>query len=585
MLQIVVHVINKLSTDIVTIHWHGIHQYGSFWMDGTPYLSQYPILPHQSFTYRFQADPPGTHWYHSHVASQTSDGLYGFLVVHPSNPLTPEFLISITDWFHEDGNTRHIMSPYLFDINGTGTEELIAPIEQRGFSQDGIEINSMHYQSALINGRGRWNYSSLLPLTNFSFHPGMPHYLRILGAATEFAFEVSIDNHVMMVTALDGREIHPIKCDSIIIYPGERVDVNITNPGEKGQFWLRARTLRAGHLAASTKLSNIEADDWQQEVKAVVTYSGKYDTNPNTTHKECTKENPCIVFNCPFHSYQIRANKICVHFANTTYQGHANDEKDTFGLKSKLVNEIMLNTKFGSGSSINSYRFVFPRTLPLNQMHVTDSGCGGCTQSSPSCTCTHNINIPFNATVQLVISNYSPGQDLDSFGHHPMHLHGYSFAIVAVGYPQTNAESGLLSKSNPDIVCDDPLCRHPIWRTGPPRLNLYNPPVRDTVVVPAQGYVVLRFRATNPGHWLLHCHVLSHEAEGMAVILSTATERLMEPPVDIQRYGDFQWTGAMYDDYMKETYRLIAVGPHSRDAINSKNITFQSILAYFVIIL
>lgn len=40
--------------------------------------------------------------------------------------------------------------------------------------------------------------------------------------------------------------------------------------------------------------------------------------------------------------------------------------------------------------------------------------------------------------------------------------------------------------------------------------NLENPLRRDTFTVPAQSHVVVRFRADNPGMWILHCHVAWH---------------------------------------------------------------------------
>ena len=32
-------------------------------------------------------------------------------------------------------------------------------------------------------------------------------------------------------------------------------------------------------------------------------------------------------------------------------------------------------------------------------------------------------------------------------------------------------------------------------------------------------YTVIRFIAGNPGWWLLHCHVLHHQLEGMTVVV------------------------------------------------------------------
>ena len=76
-LQVAIKVTNKLAREDITIHWHGLSQRGSPWMDGVPDVSQCPITPGQMFTYRFVAEPAGTHWYHSHVTGQHPDGLYG----------------------------------------------------------------------------------------------------------------------------------------------------------------------------------------------------------------------------------------------------------------------------------------------------------------------------------------------------------------------------------------------------------------------------------------------------------------------------------------------------------------------------
>ena len=45
---------NKLLSDSTSIHWHGLHQKGTPWMDGVAYISQCPIGPGQVFTYKFK---------------------------------------------------------------------------------------------------------------------------------------------------------------------------------------------------------------------------------------------------------------------------------------------------------------------------------------------------------------------------------------------------------------------------------------------------------------------------------------------------------------------------------------------------
>ncbi|KAK5154553.1 hypothetical protein LTS14_006690 [Recurvomyces mirabilis] len=58
-----VKVTNNVEDEGTAIHWHGLLQKGTQYMDGVPGFSQCPIAPYSSFTYRFQADLYGT----SHV--------------------------------------------------------------------------------------------------------------------------------------------------------------------------------------------------------------------------------------------------------------------------------------------------------------------------------------------------------------------------------------------------------------------------------------------------------------------------------------------------------------------------------------
>ena len=52
--ELTIHVRNLLLSDSVTIHWHGLHQRGTPFMDGVGYISQCPIASGQRFTYQFK---------------------------------------------------------------------------------------------------------------------------------------------------------------------------------------------------------------------------------------------------------------------------------------------------------------------------------------------------------------------------------------------------------------------------------------------------------------------------------------------------------------------------------------------------
>lgn len=51
--QIMIHLHNHLLSDSVTIHWHGLSQWGTPWMDGVGYISQCPIGAGQIYFYNF----------------------------------------------------------------------------------------------------------------------------------------------------------------------------------------------------------------------------------------------------------------------------------------------------------------------------------------------------------------------------------------------------------------------------------------------------------------------------------------------------------------------------------------------------
>ena len=54
---------------------------------------------------------------------------------------------------------------------------------------------------------------------------------------------------------------------------------------------------------------------------------------------------------------------------------------------------------------------------------------------------------------------------------------------------------------------------------GKIKRNLKDPPRKDTIAVPDAGFTVMRFKADNPGFWIMHCHMSWHNHIGMAVVL------------------------------------------------------------------
>lgn len=129
------------------------------------------------------------------------------------------------------------------------------------------------------------------------------------------------------------------------------------------------------------------------------------------------------------------------------------------------------------------------------------------------------LDCTFQLTVQ--IANLS----------HPFHLHGYAFNVIGIGRsPDTNVKKINL-KHALDLDRRGLLERH--LKQG----DL--PTAKDTIAVPNNGYVIIRFRANNPGFWLFHCHFLFHIVIGMNLVLQVGTQADLPPvPPNFPTCGD-----------------------------------------------
>ncbi|MGH0034169.1 MAG: multicopper oxidase domain-containing protein [Myxococcota bacterium] len=198
--------LSNLSTMEHTIHWHGMHQVGSWRSDGVPNITQRAVPPGGSFRYHFIATRPGTLWYHCHVNVPEHVGLRGMwgpLIVDPREPLpieqevTKEALLMFSGWSSEAADR--------YGVGGHPNEPL-------------------DYYS--INGKS-------FPLTQpLRVKEGDVLRLRLFAAASEVAFH--LHGHDILVTHKDGLPLpEPFYADVLDIAQGARYDaiVRMDNPG------------------------------------------------------------------------------------------------------------------------------------------------------------------------------------------------------------------------------------------------------------------------------------------------------------------------------------------------------------------
>ncbi|RFU35069.1 hypothetical protein B7463_g1293, partial [Scytalidium lignicola] len=216
----------------VALHWHGLLQKSSQWMDGVPGIQQCPIPPGKTFTYTFRADLYGTSWYHSHYSAQYADGIYGPMIIHGPDTVPYDIdkgPILLTDYFH------------------TQYWDLVADAV-------GTDIHSAvpYSDNNLINGKNNFNCASVSPgdrtpcknnsgIPNFRFSPGKVHRLRLINAGTEAIQKFSIDGHNMTVIANDFVPIQPYETQVVTLGVGQRTDVLVTGLShESGAYMMRS---------------------------------------------------------------------------------------------------------------------------------------------------------------------------------------------------------------------------------------------------------------------------------------------------------------------------------------------------------
>ena len=607
--KVIVDVFNHLSSEGVTIHWHGIHQRNTPWMDGVGSLSQAPILPGGRFRYIFNANPAGTHWYHSHFGAQRIDGLFGALIVRegeqqyqdivadvnedipgnqPFMDLPALHTITLLDWQREasiDLFVKIHSTLGFYPNNNLGTvPQQSDSLYNRTRSTDGIEVGPVPYWSGLINGRGRYSSSDVANLSVFTVDPSVSYRFRLVGAQSLYAYKFEIQGHQLRVIATDGQIVHLTgPMDYIIVHSGERFDFildtkspqEITNEGNaNGNYWIRAETLENNTL--------------EHTAEAVLHYSTPgvtpnqftYDNVVNMA-RQCTQQSQCTALNCPFERFPPSYYTRCI-----TISTLRNRFSDALSRIDNMDSNRLKFFNFGfegqsSTSAINGRNFLPPptpyQTHPNEFNDDMNNGdtCQQCNSDTTStsqpndCTCTYvekivsgyRLNDQEDKSVMMVLSAVGFNNNNNREFSHPIHLHGHSFYVVHVGFGEYDNE-GRLFDSTTDVVCDTELCMNPNWQNGTIPIDvtramsssgqLIDTAVRkDTVIVPAGGYVVIAFIADNPGYWFLHCHIEVHQLEGMAVIIQEydESEHNYDLPKDINKPGKFNWTLADFNRY------------------------------------
>lgn len=502
---VVVEVTNGLVTENLAIHWHGIRQIGSPWSDGTEGVTQCPILPGDTFTYRFVVDRPGTYLYHAHYGMQRVAGLYGSIRVSLPDGMAEPFAydydksIILNDWYHKS------------------TYEQAAGLSSIPFGWVGEP------QSLLIQGRGKFNRSKLasptldptacnatssecLPYV-LTVIPGKTYRLRISSMTALSALSFQIEGHNMTIVEADGHYVEPIVAQNLFIYSGETYSVLIKIDQEPSRnYWI---------------MTNIVSRNATATTPPGLATLNYYPNHPKRVPPTGPPAGPI---------WNDVAPRLAQSLAIKARQGYIHTPPP----KSDRV-IVFLNTQNKIDGyfhwSVNNVSFTLPHTpyliaLKENLHHVFD-------QSPPpdrlrdftnydiyrvanntNATSSNAIyRLKFNTTVDIILQNANT-LTANTSETHPWHLHGHDFWVLGYGTGKFDADNDLK------------------------KYNLVNPIKKNTVAVHPYGWTALRFVADNPGVWFFHCHIEPHLYMGMGVVFEEGVERVGKLPSEIMGCGE-----------------------------------------------
>ncbi|KAE9991663.1 hypothetical protein EG327_011206 [Venturia inaequalis] len=446
-------VTNNLPDEGTSLHWHGLLQEGTPWFDGVPSVSQAPIAPGESLTYKFRADHFGTTWYHSHYSAQYSGGALGPLVIH--GPKTEPYDIDIgpvmlADWYHKD---------YFSIVNDT----------MNGF----VPLSN----NVLINGKMNYPCENTTfvctpnaGISKFAFKSGKKHLLRLINPSAEAIMKFTIDGHNLKVIANDFVAINPYETNVVTLGVGQRSDViisalnwapHVEAVGSSGDaYWMRAEM---GNGFDTTNPGCSFSDGISIQATAAVYYEdADTDSLPSTTASWTT--------------------------AQLQYCGNDALSLTTPLCKIPLVTPATTETidiTFGSNGT-NFVWFMNNSTFRADFNHALISAVNNGNMTFEDEWNVHNFGS--NDSVRLILHNHF-------ITAHPIHLHGHDYHVLAEGVGEWDG-----TITNPE-------------NTQRRDVQLMQPGLLDGTA----SYIVIQWNQDNPGVWPLHCHIAWHVSAGLYI--------------------------------------------------------------------
>ncbi|ROT37827.1 iron transport multicopper oxidase FET3 [Sodiomyces alkalinus F11] len=364
--RLILNVHNNLGNASTSVHFHGLFQNGTNYMDGAVGVTQCAIPPGSSLTYDIKFEQPGTYWYHAHNDGQYPEGFRAPVVVHdPQGPhegkYDDELIISLSDWYHRP--VQSLLQEFISVENPTGAE----PVPQAALLNDTQDLQ-------------------------VRVDAGKTYLVRLVNVGAFAAHYFWVEGHEMRVVEVDGvwtQEAAPAQ--RLYIAPAQRYSVLLTTRERGDENFAMVS-------AMDEELFDVIPEGQNSNVTGWLVYD---DAKPLPRPKTVDRLDA-------FDDFDLVP-------------------VDGLGLLGEPDYSITLDAKMGNLGDGANYAFFNDMTYVAPKVPSLYSALtvGPDHAANPRVYGTNTIPhvLSHNAVIQIVLNN---GDD----GDHPFHLHGHNFQVI-----------------------------------------------------------------------------------------------------------------------------------------------------------
>ena len=429
--RIAVELLNRLDQP-TSVHWHGVRLDHRF--DGAVGVSQPPVAPGDSFHYELVFPDAGIYWYHPHVREDVQQelGLYGNILVRGAD------------------STRmgrvHREEVVILDDLLLGDEGPLAFGRERATHA----LMGRFGNVFLLNGEPEWRMDA---------RRGEVVRLYFTNAASARTFNLAIDGARLKLVGGDmGRVAEERWVESVVIGPAERWVVD-------------ARFERPGRFAVTNRVRGVEP--LARALIGVVDTVGWVTVGRPAARPSLARDYARLRRHADLGAEFARLDSLTDRAPDRTLTLTVRTGNLPFG----LVQALRLDTAWVMPVEWSGL-------MPMMDWLATGREVEWVLRDSASGRENMAIDWRFRRGDRILLRLVNDRHTLHPM-HHPIHLHGQRFAVVA---------------RNGRRIRDH------VWK--------------DTVLLPAGSTVDLLIELDNPGRWMLHCHVAEHLESGMHLVLS-----------------------------------------------------------------